>query len=267
MAAKKPDPSSIGVVGPKKPLPPAPSTGGGAAAADAGGGGGGGGAEIGEGGYKAISEKETLNVGGVDKLIQKNLSDRLSGKGSGLSDKIMAMQKEKLFRDTQGATRRGRMALMADAARRGVFRSEATGTLIRDVEVAGMQQFSSGVKDLMIQKAKMDHDDMIKALDQAQSWVTSTRQYQLGLEQNAISREQIKATLAAAAMSAAATRYAADQSLKGARAAAGASRFAANLAFQSSTALIDGEQVFYTGSDGNQYPVSINQANHAGLGG
>jgi hypothetical protein len=175
---------------------------------------------IGSGGFRA-----DVSIGNdMDKLIQKNLTDRLEGRNPSFSDEIMAHNKEKLFKETTGATRRGRMSLMADAARRGVFRSEATGTLIRDVEIAGMQQYSSGVKDLMIEKAKSDHKDMTEAITAAQQWMQGLRQYSLGLEQNAIAREQIKATLAAAAMQASASMYAADQGLKGARANAGAIR-------------------------------------------
>ncbi len=163
-------------------------------------------------------------------LIKKNLMDRVQGKNPAFSQEIMTHMKEKLFKDTQGQTRRARMALMADAARRGVFRSEATGGLIRDAEIAGIQAYSSGVKDLLIQKAMSDHDDMIKAIEGAQTWLAGSRQYQLGLEQNEIARQQIKATLAAAAMMASASRYAADQGLKGARAAAGAARWGAEQA-------------------------------------
>ena len=191
---------------------------------------------IGSGGFSA-----DLSIGNkMDNLIEKNISDRLSGKSPTFSDEIMQMQKEKLFRETQGQTRRGRMSLMADAARRGVFRSEATGTLVRDIEIAGMQQYSSGVKDLMIKKAEMDHEDMVQAVRDGQQWLQGLRQYSLGLEQNAISREQIKATLAAAAMQAAASMYAADQGLKGSRAIAGASRAAAQQAYQDSRAVSRG---------------------------
>lgn len=186
--------------------------------------------QIGDGGFKA-----DLAIGGkMDRLIESNLSDRLQGKNPKFSEEIMTMQKEKLFRETQGQTRRGRMALMADSARRGVFRSEATGTLIRDVETAGMQQYSSGVKDLMIRKAEMDHEDMIQAINQSQQWLQGLRQYSLGIEQNAIAREQIQATLAAAAMSASASMYAADRGLEGARGIAGAQRAATQQAYNDS---------------------------------
>jgi hypothetical protein len=189
--------------------------------------------QIGQGGFKA----EIAIGGNMDRLIEQNLSDRLSGKNPKFSEEIMAMQKEKLFRETQGQTRRGRMALMADSARRGVFRSEATGTLIRDVEIAGMQQYSSGVRDLMIKKAEMDHEDMVQAINQSQQWLQGVRQYSLGLEQNAIAREQIQATMAAAAMSAAASMYAADRGLEGSRAVAGASRAATQQAYSDSRAM------------------------------
>jgi hypothetical protein len=188
---------------------------------------------IGEGGFKA-----DLSIGNsLDRLIQQNLTDRLEGRKTTFSEDVVDAMKEKLFRETQGQTRRGRMALMADAARRGVFRSEATGSLIRDIELAGLQQYSSGVKDILLQKAMKDHEDMTTAIGQSQQWLQGLRQYALGLEQNAIAREQVKATLAAAAMQASASRYAADQALKGAQAAAGASRYAANMAYNAQRAV------------------------------
>ena len=215
--------------------------------------------QIGEQGFKA-----DIAVGGdMDKMIKENLMARVQGKNPKFSEEILGHMKEKLFKETQGQTRRARMALMADAARRGVFRSEATGGLIRDAEIAGIQAYSSGVKDLLIQKAMADHDDMIKAIDSSQQWLANSRQYQLGLEQNEIGRQQIKATLAAAAMSAAATRYAADQGLKGARAGASASRWAAQQAF------MDNRAVDSNGNhmpDASGRPMSMAQVQFASSG-
>jgi len=209
---------------------------------------------IGEQGFQA-----DVSVGGeMDKLIKDNLMSRVEGKNPKYSEEIMGHMKEKLFRETQGQTRRARMSLMADAARRGVFRSEATGGLIRDAEIAGIQAYSSGVKDLLIQKAMADHDDMIKAIDSSQQWLANTRQYQLGLEQNEIGRQQIKASLAAAAMSAAASRYAADRGLEGARAGASASRWAAEQAFLDNRAL-DSKGNYIPDSSGR--PRSLAQQN------
>lgn len=208
---------------------------------------------IGAGGFKA-----DISIGGdIDRKIQKNLSDRLNGKNPTFSQEILDHHKEKLFRETQGQTRRGRMALMADSARRGVFRSEATGSLIRDVEIAGVQQYSSGVKDLMIKKAEMDHQDMKEAINQSMTWLQGTRQYALGLEQNAIAREQVKATLAAAAMQAAASMYAADQGLKGARAVAGASRAATQQAYMDSRAVDSTGHQLAGGMSMTQYEFAV----------
>ena len=212
---------------------------------------------IGEGGHHA-----DISIGGeMDSLLHNSIQDRLSGKNK-MSDIVFQGAQEKLFKATQGQTRRGRMAAMADAARRGVFRSGATSAVIADIETEGIKAYSEGVKDLLIQKAQMDHEDMIKAIDQGQAWLANTRQYQLGLEQNAIAREQIKATLAAAAMSAAATRYAADRGLEGARANAGAIRAGQQQAYNDSRAIgLDGHVQTYTDQNGNTVPMSIQQFN------
>lgn len=208
-----------------------------------------------------------VNIGGdMDKLIKQNLMDRVQGKNPKYSAEIMQHMKEKLFKETQGQTRRARMSLMADAARRGVFRSGATGGLVRDIEIAGIQAYSSGVKDLLIQKAMADHEDMIKAIDSSQTWLANTRQYQLGLEQNDISRQQIKATLAAASMMASASRYAADQGLKGARAGAGAIRAGQQQAFQDSRQIDmgPGGPQYRPGPNGTT--LSMTQSQNLGLG-
>ena len=206
------------------------------------------------------------SIGGdLDKLIKKNLMDRVQGKNPKFSAEIMQHMKEKLFKETQGQTRRARMSLMADAARRGVFRSGATGGLIRDVEIAGIQAYSSGVKDLLIQKAMSDHEDMIKAIDAAQTWLANTRQYQLGLEQNDIARQQVKATIAAASMMASASRYAADQGLKGARAGAGAMRAGQQQAFQDSRQVIRNSDTGKLGYAKGPNNTAMSQSQYANM--
>jgi hypothetical protein len=209
---------------------------------------------IGSGGFKA-----DISAGGkLDTLLHDNIMGRIDGSQKRSNIAFEGAQ-EKLFKATQGQTRRGRMAAMADAARRGIFRSGATGAVIADIETEGIKAYSEGVKDILIQKAQMDYDDMVKAIDQGQSWLAGTRSYQLGLEQNAIAREQVKATMAAAAMQAGATMYAADQSLKGARAQAGATRWAAQAQLQAGAALdADGNARMMQGPYGPQ-PMQIDQ--------
>ena len=185
---------------------PMESRGGGGGGKGKGGGGGGGG--IGSGGHIAADDPG----GDLNALLKQNIMDRLSGKNPSFSEEILKLQKQKLFEAGQGATFRARMAVMNDAARRGIFRSGVTSKGIRAVELEGMKQYTSGVRDLLIEKARADHQDMVEAVNAAQQWLNGLRQYELGKEQNAIAREQVKATLAAAAMSAAASRYAADRS-------------------------------------------------------
>lgn len=214
------------------PKAPAPVSAGG------GGGGGGGspkpeGPEIGEGGYHADPA-----VGAeLNELLKTNIMDRLAGKNPSYSKEILALQKQKLFESTSGAQLRGRMALYADAARRGIFKSGVTSKNVLRIEREGLKAYTSGVRDLLIEKARSDHKDMLEAVQGAQIWLNGLRQYELGREQNSVAREAIKAqieaahiqaraTMAAASMAASASRYAADQGLAGARAAAGAAKFA-----------------------------------------
>lgn len=225
---------------------------GGGGGGGAGGGGGGGGSNIGSGGYVAANDPHSdLNL-----LIKKNVMDRISGKSRSFSADIVSKMKQKLFESTQGQVSRAKQGIYSDAVRRGLFRSGTTSKGISMAENAGIKAYSSGVREILIQKAMADWQDMVKAVDSAQQWLNGVRQYELGKEQNAIAREQIKATLAAAAMQAGASRYAADQALKGALAGAGRKN--------TGSYYVDSTGSYVMGPDGN--PLTINQVVNQGSG-
>jgi len=243
-------------VEPEPPPEPPPRGGGGGGAATSGGGGGGGGGTgvpIGEGGYHAHPDPHA----DLDALIKKNVMDRISGRSSAFPPELMEMMKQKLFEETQGQTRRARESIYADAARRGIFRSGVTSGGVAAVETAGIKAYSAGVRDILLQKALADYQDRKEAIRDAMQWINNVRQYELGKEQNAIAREQIKATLEAASIAASAQMYAADQALRGALAAASASRSAANRAYRSSL-YIDSYGNYVLGPNGE--PITIAQA-------
>mgnify|MGYP001586935042 FL=1 len=189
----------------------------------------------------------------MDALIQSNIKDRLSGKSTRFSPEVMGMMKSKLFEETQGQVKRSQARVRSDAIRRGIYQSGVTSGAVKDVENEGLKAYSSGVRDILMQKAMTEYDDRIKSIDAAQNWLQATRQYALGREQNAIAREQIKATLEAASIQASASRYAADRGLDGALANAGASRAAAKMANQQWEASL----VEY---NGKMVPIAV--ANH-----
>lgn len=219
--------------------------------------------QIGDNGFHAgINPSQDM-----DSLIKQNLQDRLNGQGGPYTPEMMSMLKGKLFDEVQGQIKRGEQNLYSDAARRGIFRSGVTSKAVRDVQNEGIRAYSSGVRDLIIKKMMADYEDKQKAMDLGMKWLDSKRNYELGLERNAIARDQIKASLAAAAMQAAATRYAADQSLKGTRAMAGASRAATAQRSREAGVWDEANQNYKMDQQGNYVPASAMSAGESAFWG
>tara|TARA_R100000306_G_C4372393_1_gene140544 strand:- start:802 stop:1473 length:672 start_codon:yes stop_codon:yes gene_type:complete len=158
----------------------------------------------------------------VDALVKKSFSDVLSGKSKRFDDKTLAQMKQGLFESTRGQSKQAKRSLRSELARSGTFRSGAMGRGVTDINRAAMASFTSGVKDIMLEKAKVEWQDRQKALDQAQTWLGQKQQYDMGLKQIAATIESARiragATLGAA-------KLGADASIKSSRAMAGASRY------------------------------------------
>jgi hypothetical protein len=190
-------------------------------------------------------------------MVKQNITDRLKG-GGGMSEEQLGLMKGKLRSSIDSETRRRRQSLLSTLVGRGIMRGGAAGEQLKDLELGALKAYSQGMTDILIKKAEMDYADKIAAVDSALKWIDSTRQYMLGKERNAIAREQIKATLEAAAMQASASRYAADQSLKGARAAAGATRSAARMRMEAGRYVDPSGQT--VGYNGGESQLSLQQA-------
>lgn len=242
----------------KKKTPIAAPTGGGGGGAGTVEGGGGGGGGGGQSLMTATAANADWEPGSAaDQMIKQNIFDRISGKISRFSPEIVEQMKGTLMAATNAQVGRAKEGIYSDAARRGIFRSAVTSGSISRAENAGIAAYSAGVKDILMQKAFADYDDKVKALDAAQNWIQSARQYYLG-------KKQIEATLEAAAMQAAASRYAADQGLKGAMAAAGASKYAANKAYQAhQDSLVNVQDTVYAGYSNNGFmtPAAVAAVN------
>lgn len=186
------------------PRPPRPRAGG----AVPGGGGGGGGGGLGQ-----TRVDEGLDV---DNLIKQQFQDILSGKLSRFSDKTLASMKQGLFEATRGQARASQQEALRLAAVTGTFRSPVTQRVLRDIDASARAQYTQGVRDILLEKARAEFEDRMAALQLAQQWLNSRRQYILG-------KEQIQATLKAASIQAGATVRAAELRAAATRAAAGAS--------------------------------------------
>ncbi len=222
---------------------------------------------IGSGGPIAEADPHSaFNIG-----IKKQLEERLSGAASAFNPEVMGMMKQKLSSAVEGKKEASKRSLRSDLVARGVLRGGVGAESFEGLEISALQEYSAGVRDIMIEKAMSDWQDRKEAARDALAWLDSVRQYELGKESNAIAREQVKATIAAASIAANASMYAADQGLKGARAAAGATRYGAQMAFESSRSVIPdpgggpARVQTYVAPNGQVKQMSISQASAGGF--
>jgi hypothetical protein len=165
----------------------------------------------------------------IDKQIQQKFTRILSGEESRYSPKVMTQMKQGLFRESRGQAKASEDKAMTQAARFGVARGGVLQKRFQEIDTSSRAQYTQGVTQLMIEKANKEFDDKMGALNMAQQWLNSKRQYDIGLRQIAATIQsaeiQAGATLGAARLSADATKKAAGMS-------AGAARHAANLAHE-----------------------------------
>lgn len=95
----------------------------------------------------------------------------------------------------QAQIQQGTQAANEDAAARGLAFSGVGAAQAGQARSQAQQTFAQGQREARQQKAFYDFEDKMGALGKAQEWLNSLRQYSLGLEQNAIAREQINASI------------------------------------------------------------------------
>jgi hypothetical protein len=178
------------------------------------------------------SGEQPLDVKGtssVDSAVKSHIEGTLSGKIKRYDDKTVSQMKQGVFETTRGQAKQSKRNLKSELAKSGTLRSGALGRGIVDIDNAANASFTQGVRDIMLEKAKAEFDDKNVAVQQAQAWLKSKQDYDLGLK-------QISATLESARISAGATlgaaKLGADASRAAAGAAAGAARYAADQSFQ-----------------------------------
>lgn len=181
----------------------------------------------------------------VEGLIKEGFQDILSGKKGSFSDETFANLKQALFESTRGQAKASQNEALRTAALTGTFRSPATQRVMRDIDTSARSQFTQGVRELMIEKAKAEWSDRMQGLQMAQQWLQQRQSYVLGKAQIAATLEsariQASATVRAASISAGATRDAARAGAGAARAgiAENARQFDAEMAFRKEQANLD----------------------------
>ena len=160
------------------------------------GGGGGGGANN----SGSALPLDTSTDANVDKQIREGFEGILDGSKSRYSDERVKLMKDEMFESTMGQVKSQIRGADASAARRGLFRSGIAARTETDLRREGLKSFSKGVREIMIKKMDAEFQDRMQALNLANTYLNNKRQYALGVERNAIAREQISAQMAIASM-------------------------------------------------------------------
>lgn len=183
-------PAGTSIYDDAQPTSPAPTAPG------PGGGGGGGSSSQGIFSIKPgdISTPKTLDDRGMSGTIADQLQAIIKGGQTRFSPAVLEALKSNLRRSSDAATNRAISAnndeAVALGGRQGALDKEAM-----DARIAGASQYSAGVQDIMVQKANADFEDRMSALDRGQKWLDNMRQYELGLDQNSIERDRLRASL------------------------------------------------------------------------
>lgn len=162
---------------------------------------------------------------GIDEQVRSHVKGVMEGSIKRYDDATVAKMKQGLHETTRGQAKQAKRSLRSEMARSGMLRSGALLKGGMDIDRAASANYSRGVRDIMLEKAKAEFDDKNVAIQQAQQWLSQKQQYDLGLK-------QMETTLEAAGIQAGATLGAAKLSADATRAAAGASAGAAKFAAQ-----------------------------------
>ena len=138
----------------------------------------------------------------LSNLLRDTALAVMQGKEGRFNDKRVQDMKDQMFQSTIGRVKNDVRALDAGAVRRGIFRSGMSQRSEADLRRNALNAYSSGVKDIMIKKMDAEFQDKMAGLQATQAWLANKQNYELGKERNQIAREQIRASMAAAQLSA-----------------------------------------------------------------
>jgi hypothetical protein len=165
----------------------------------------------------------------MDDQVQSHIKGTLDGSIKRFDDKTISMMKQGLFETTRGQAKQSKRNLRAELARSGTLRSGALARGTVDIDNAANASFTQGVRDIMLEKAKAEFDDKNVAIQQAQGWLKSKQDYDLGIKQM---QTTLKAASIQAGATVAAAKLGADATKRAAASGAGAARYAADQQFQ-----------------------------------
>ncbi len=158
--------------------------------------------------------------------VKSHVTGVLSGAVKRYDDKTLSQMKQGIFEASKGQAAQSKRSLRSELAKSGTLRSGAYQRGLQDIDREASSQYTKGVRDIMMEKAKAEWEDKVKALDQAESYLKRKQDYDIGLKQIDATLEsariQAGATVQAAALGAEATKHAASAS-------AGAARYSAQL--------------------------------------
>jgi hypothetical protein len=166
------------------------------ASAGGGGGGGGGGAGGGFGGQPSAYGAGGTGGDSVEALIEKQFRGILSGEFGSFTQKKEDILLAQLRSEGRAKAASLRAQADRDAVQRGLYRSDIALKRYREIDLEIEKQISDGEQKIRLARAEAEFNDKMKALDMAQKWLDSRRQYELGKEQIAAQREATQAQLA-----------------------------------------------------------------------
>jgi hypothetical protein len=135
--------------------------------------------------------------GGIDAQIRALLAGIMGGQ-TRFGPEVMADIAAGAKGLQQSEVASGTEALNEDLARRGLSQSAAGASLAQDVRQQAAGRFDTTMRETRVKKAYSDFDDKMQGLKAAQDYINELHDYELGLDQNSIQREQIAANIAMA---------------------------------------------------------------------
>lgn len=166
--------------------------GGGGSGNGGGGGGGGGGKGLG----KFSNYKEDPLRGKIEGQIRNQITGLLSGDIGSFTDEKVAILKQKVLQTARSEERRLLKSAQKDLIRRGVYRSGIAHRSHREITMSTQRTVSQAYNEIALKKVEAEYQDKMTALQMGQKWLDGLRQYELGKEQIAATREATAARTA-----------------------------------------------------------------------
>lgn len=146
--------------------------------------GGGGGGGKGAGGYKGDPLR-----GEIEDKIRNQITGLLSGDIGSFTDEKVQLLKQQIQQTARAEEKRQISASNKDLIRRGIFRSGIAASANRKIGMATQRTITKAYNEVRMKQIEAEYTDKMNALQMGQKWLDSLRQYELGKEQIAATRE------------------------------------------------------------------------------